>query len=99
MQVDEKALAAAVDAAEAHHEKPLREWEVTAIRAAITAYLAALGEQKPVAATYVAGISPETRTALNAIDDNLRQAAIASSTTFVGAIISLTNPLGSDAET
>ena len=49
MQVDEKALAAAVDAAEAHHEKPLREWEVTAIRAAITAYLAALGEQKPIA--------------------------------------------------
>lgn len=51
---------------------------------AITAYLSALGEREPVAAAYVAGISPETRTALNAIDDNLRQAAIASSTTFVG---------------
>lgn len=49
-----------------------------------TAYLSALGEREPVAAAYVAGISPETRTALNAIDDNLRQAAIASSTTFVG---------------
>ena len=51
---------------------------------AIAAYLSALGEQKPVAATYVAGISPEARAALNAIDDNIRQAAIASSTTFVG---------------
>lgn len=37
--LSEAGVNAAVEAAEGHHEKPLRAWEVTALRAAITAYL------------------------------------------------------------
>lgn len=83
MQVDEKALLAAFRVNH-HSDAEPSSVELARLRAVITAYLAALGEQKPVAATYVAGISPEARAALNAIDDNIRQAAVAASTIFVG---------------